>query len=82
MGSQDYLKAEWQQSAERGRPPRHAYRLTADGKQGVAIIAMAGGLLATAVFGSEVEGAARWVSLGGLAIVRSMSFSAQPGSLR
>jgi PadR family transcriptional regulator, regulatory protein PadR len=25
------LEAEWQQPTERGRPPRHAYRLTADG---------------------------------------------------
>lgn len=28
-----YLEAEWQQPAERGRPPRHAYRLTASGVQ-------------------------------------------------
>ena len=26
-----YLEAEWQQPSERGRPPRHAYRLTPDG---------------------------------------------------
>jgi PadR family transcriptional regulator PadR len=26
-----YLKAEWQQPLEGGRPPRHAYRLTASG---------------------------------------------------
>jgi DNA-binding PadR family transcriptional regulator len=26
-----YLEAEWQQPAERGRPPRHAYRLTPSG---------------------------------------------------
>ena len=28
-----YLEAEWQQPPERGRPPRHAYRLTAAGVQ-------------------------------------------------
>lgn len=28
-----YLQAEWQAPAERGRPPRHAYRLTASGLQ-------------------------------------------------
>lgn len=28
---QGYLEAEWQQSPEGGRPPRHAYRLTAIG---------------------------------------------------
>jgi len=28
-----YLEAEWQQPAEGGRPPRHAYRLTASGVQ-------------------------------------------------
>ena len=37
-----------------------------------AIIAMAGALLATALLGSEVEGAARWVRLGGLAIQPSL----------
>jgi PadR family transcriptional regulator, regulatory protein PadR len=30
---QGYLEAEWQQPAEGGRPPRHAYRLTAAGVQ-------------------------------------------------
>ncbi|MFC3443288.1 hypothetical protein ACFOKF_19215 [Sphingobium rhizovicinum] len=35
-------------------------------------IAMAGALLATALFGSQVDGAARWVSLGGLAIQPSL----------
>lgn len=30
---QGYLEAEWQQPAEGGRPPRHAYRLTASGVQ-------------------------------------------------
>jgi len=39
---------------------------------GGAIIAMAGALLATALLGSEVEGAARWISLGGLAIQPSL----------
>lgn len=33
LEAQGYLEAEWQQSAERGRPPRHAYRLTACGIQ-------------------------------------------------
>lgn len=28
-----YLEAEWQQPPEGGRPPRHAYRLTASGVQ-------------------------------------------------
>tara|TARA_B100002049_G_scaffold236574_1_gene223727 strand:- start:1607 stop:2785 length:1179 start_codon:yes stop_codon:yes gene_type:complete len=39
---------------------------------GGAIIAMAGALLATALLGSEVEGAERWVSLGGLTIQPSL----------
>ncbi|GGP00224.1 hypothetical protein GCM10011329_35600 [Stakelama pacifica] len=39
---------------------------------GGAIIVMAGALLATAILGSEVEGAARWVSLGGLTIQPSL----------
>lgn len=33
LEAQGYLDAEWQQPAEGGRPPRHAYRLTADGEQ-------------------------------------------------
>ncbi len=39
---------------------------------GGAIITTAGALLATALLGSEVEGAARWVSLGGLALQPSL----------
>ena len=31
LEAQDYLEAEWQEPAEAGRPPRHAYRLTAAG---------------------------------------------------
>lgn len=31
LEAQGYLEAEWQQPAESGRPPRHAYRLTASG---------------------------------------------------
>jgi len=31
LETQGYLEAEWQQPAEGGRPPRHAYRLTASG---------------------------------------------------
>lgn len=30
---QGYLEAEWQDPVEPGRPPRHAYRLTAAGRQ-------------------------------------------------
>lgn len=33
LEEQGYLEAEWQQPAERGRPPRHAYRLTVSGEQ-------------------------------------------------
>lgn len=31
LEGQGYLEAEWQQPPEGGRPPRHAYRLTASG---------------------------------------------------
>lgn len=37
-----------------------------------AIVTMAGALLATALLGAEVDGAARWVNLGGLAIQPSL----------
>jgi PadR family transcriptional regulator PadR len=33
LEAQGYLDAEWQQPSEGGRPPRHAYRLTASGVQ-------------------------------------------------
>lgn len=33
LEAQAYLEAEWQQPAEPGRPPRHAYRLTAAGRR-------------------------------------------------
>ncbi len=33
LEAQGFLEAEWQQSAAAGRPPRHAYRLTAAGRQ-------------------------------------------------
>lgn len=33
LEAQGYLEAEWQQPAEGGRPPRHAYRLTTSGIQ-------------------------------------------------
>jgi DNA-binding PadR family transcriptional regulator len=33
LEAQGYLEAEWQEPAEAGRPPRHAYRLTAAGRQ-------------------------------------------------
>jgi DNA-binding PadR family transcriptional regulator len=32
LEEQGYLEAEWQAPAQRGRPPRHAYRLTASGR--------------------------------------------------
>lgn len=31
LESQGFLEAEWQQSSAAGRPPRHAYRLSANG---------------------------------------------------
>lgn len=31
LEAQGHLEAEWQPPTERGRPPRHAYRLTASG---------------------------------------------------
>ena len=33
LESQGYLEAQWQQPVAGGRPPRHAYRLTAAGRQ-------------------------------------------------
>ena len=33
LEAQGFLEAEWQEPAEGGRPPRHAYRLTASGVQ-------------------------------------------------
>ena len=33
LEAQGYLEAEWQPPSEGGRPPRHAYRLTASGVQ-------------------------------------------------
>lgn len=33
LEAQGYLEAEWQQPTASGRPPRHAYRLTASGQQ-------------------------------------------------
>ena len=33
LEAQGYLEAEWQQPVAGGRPPRHAYRLTAAGQQ-------------------------------------------------
>jgi DNA-binding PadR family transcriptional regulator len=33
LEAQGHLEAEWQPPAEGGRPPRHAYRLTASGVQ-------------------------------------------------
>ncbi len=32
LEQQGYLVADWQAAAEPGRPPRHAYRLTAEGR--------------------------------------------------
>ncbi|MFM5907488.1 MAG: PadR family transcriptional regulator [Novosphingobium sp.] len=31
LESRGYLEAEWQEPCDRGRPPRHGYRLTAEG---------------------------------------------------
>ncbi len=33
LEAQGHLEAQWQQPVEGGRPPRHAYRLTASGMQ-------------------------------------------------
>lgn len=33
LEAQGHLEAEWQQPAASGRPPRHAYRLTATGRR-------------------------------------------------
>ena len=33
LEAQGHLEAEWQQPVARGRPPRHAYRLTAAGQR-------------------------------------------------
>jgi PadR family transcriptional regulator PadR len=33
LEAQGYLRAEWQPPAAPGRPPRHAYRLTAEGQR-------------------------------------------------
>lgn len=33
LEAQGYLEAEWQPPVEPGRPPRHAYRLTAAGRE-------------------------------------------------
>lgn len=33
LQAQGHLEAEWQEPAEPGRPPRHAYRLTESGRQ-------------------------------------------------
>jgi DNA-binding PadR family transcriptional regulator len=33
LEAQGYLEAEWQEAVESGRPPRHAYRLTAAGRE-------------------------------------------------
>ena len=49
LEAQGYLEAEWQQPAASGRPPRHAYRLTAAGRQlARAEAAAAGGSLPVA----------------------------------
>jgi DNA-binding PadR family transcriptional regulator len=33
LEEQGHLEAQWQPSSERGRPPRHAYRLTESGRK-------------------------------------------------
>ena len=49
LEAQGYLEAEWQAPAASGRPPRHAYRLTAAGQR-----------LARAEAGAAAEDAAAW----------------------
>lgn len=49
LESQGYLEAEWQQPVASGRPPRHAYRLTASGQQLARIEATVSDRLASAV---------------------------------
>jgi DNA-binding PadR family transcriptional regulator len=39
MTEQGLVEAEWREPAQRGRPPRHAYRLTASG------VALAGSIV-------------------------------------
>ena len=48
LEAQGYLEAEWQQPVASGRPPRHAYRLTAAGQRLARAQAVAPGDAATA----------------------------------
>lgn len=41
LESQGYLEAEWQKASATGRPPRHAYRLTAAGARLASVEAIA-----------------------------------------
>lgn len=43
LEAQGWLEAEWQAPTEPGRPPRHAYRLTAEGARVAAALAREGG---------------------------------------
>jgi DNA-binding PadR family transcriptional regulator len=52
LEGQGFLEAEWQAPAEPGRPPRHAYRLTAAGRA----LARANPPLGTAATGSGRHG--------------------------
>lgn len=47
LEAQKFLEAEWQQASAGGRPPRHAYRLTATGRalaRAEAVLPARGGL--------------------------------------
>jgi PadR family transcriptional regulator, regulatory protein PadR len=41
LSEQGLLEAEWREAAQLGRPPRHAYRLTAEGLSIAKVIALA-----------------------------------------
>lgn len=49
LEAQGWLEAEWQAPAEPGRPPRHAYRLTAEGARVAAALARGDRVAGTAV---------------------------------
>ncbi|HTU12966.1 MAG TPA: PadR family transcriptional regulator [Allosphingosinicella sp.] len=52
LEAQGHLEAEWQEPAEPGRPPRHAYRLTAAGRR----LAFENPPLASSPAGADVAG--------------------------
>jgi DNA-binding PadR family transcriptional regulator len=43
LNEQGLMDAEWQEPAEPGRPPRHAYRITQSGMEAAAALVAAGG---------------------------------------